>query len=274
VLKENPDIVWQKCTKCGRELPATLEFFSAKKTCKDGLNSYCKSCKSLEDRNYREKNADKISLQRREKYKQNPESFSERNKKQYQIHKEKRTKYDRNYYLKNKSKVQTRTKKYYQEHREEMSEKKKLYWNAHLDKMRDSQKIWNHKNKKKVDMYKQKYRTRRAEADFDFTFDDWEDCKDYFNQRCCYCGCKPKVLHKEHVIPLSKGGTTTVDNILPACGSCNSSKHDLNLKIWYRNQPFFNQLRYLKIRLFLISREITRKTADINVDGRNYSVGN
>jgi 5-methylcytosine-specific restriction endonuclease McrA len=35
----------------------------------------------------------------------------------------------------------------------------------------------------------------------------------------------------DHVIAINKGGTDTVDNMVPSCGSCNSSKSD---KILYK----------------------------------------
>ena len=31
---------------------------------------------------------------------------------------------------------------------------------------------------------------------------------------------------RDHVIPISKGGNNTKENIVPACGSCNSKKKD------------------------------------------------
>lgn len=40
---------------------------------------------------------------------------------------------------------------------------------------------------------------------------------------CSYCG-KPTATTSDHVVPYSKGGTTTLDNLTPACPSCNSSK--------------------------------------------------
>ena len=53
----------------------------------------------------------------------------------------------------------------------------------------------------------------------------WKKC-DTLLWTCHYCGC---VLDRttatmDHVVPLSKGGTNFLDNILPACRSCNSKK--------------------------------------------------
>lgn len=43
---------------------------------------------------------------------------------------------------------------------------------------------------------------------------------------CFYCK-EPKPLTVDHNIPLSRGGTDNIDNILPACRSCNSKKNNL-----------------------------------------------
>lgn len=45
---------------------------------------------------------------------------------------------------------------------------------------------------------------------------------------CRYCGRKaPEVaLHVDHVIPVSRGGPSTPDNLVAACIDCNSGKRD------------------------------------------------
>ncbi len=45
---------------------------------------------------------------------------------------------------------------------------------------------------------------------------------------CQYCGSK-KNLTLDHVIPRSKGGLHTWDNVVTACSSCNSRKGDKSL---------------------------------------------
>ena len=48
---------------------------------------------------------------------------------------------------------------------------------------------------------------------------------------CVYCG-STEPLTIDHVTPLSKGGTHTIDNLALACKSCNSSKNSNNLIYW------------------------------------------
>lgn len=52
--------------------------------------------------------------------------------------------------------------------------------------------------------------------------------------RCCaYCGAQSdKQPDPDHVIPLSRGGDNTIDNVLPACHPCNSQKRTLTIAEW------------------------------------------
>ena len=70
-----------------------------------------------------------------------------------------------------------------------------------------------------------------------YTIREWEAVKINYAYRCAYCGCKPKHLTKDHIIPLCKGGSNTIYNIIPACGRCNGRKginglHPLILPLW------------------------------------------
>lgn len=70
-------------------------------------------------------------------------------------------------------------------------------------------------------------RNRRAcekKAEGSFTAAEWKAlCKQYNNQ-CCYPGCDRTDLHADHVVPLSRGGRNTIDNIQPLCSHHNFRK--------------------------------------------------
>lgn len=48
---------------------------------------------------------------------------------------------------------------------------------------------------------------------------------------CAYCGSRPPlvVLHVDHVVPVSKGGTNAPENLVAACELCNQGKSNLPL---------------------------------------------
>lgn len=52
------------------------------------------------------------------------------------------------------------------------------------------------------------------------------------NFRCCYCGASPAKdpsveLHIDHIVPWSKGGETSLDNLQTLCSVCNLGKSNL-----------------------------------------------
>ena len=62
----------------------------------------------------------------------------------------------------------------------------------------------------------------------DLTAEQWAIILAAFKHCCAYCGKSEKQLEKaleqDHVTPLSKGGSHTASNIVPACRSCNAKK--------------------------------------------------
>lgn len=99
-------------------------------------------------------------------------------------------------------------------------------------------------------MAMQTRRSREAAVVSEFTIDEWRSCKKAFDNTCAYCGEK-KPLAQDHFIPVSKGGNYTADNIIPACQSCNSSKHDNDFEWWYRRHHAYSPEREAKIIEYL-----------------------
>lgn len=71
-----------------------------------------------------------------------------------------------------------------------------------------------------------RYRISRKNVEGSHTLEEWaQKCKEY-NYKCAYCGKIPKIISRDHVIPISKGGTDYISNLIPACRSCNSKKRN------------------------------------------------
>lgn len=59
-----------------------------------------------------------------------------------------------------------------------------------------------------------------------FTAKEWTALLTQYDEVCAYCGAQGP-LTADHRIPLSRGGRNVIENIIPACKSCNSRKHTM-----------------------------------------------
>ena len=58
-----------------------------------------------------------------------------------------------------------------------------------------------------------------------YTIDEWKAKLIEYDYRCAYCGeILLDDITADHVIPVSRGGSNIIDNIVPACRWCNSHK--------------------------------------------------
>ena len=96
-----------------------------------------------------------------------------------------------------------------------------------------------------------------------WTLEEWNSCLAYFDYKDAYTGEPLTTTEMEHVIPVSKGGTTYIYNIVPANGPTNRSKGKKDLFEWYSQQPYFSWERYLKICMWVIKNGGASK--DINI---------
>lgn len=68
------------------------------------------------------------------------------------------------------------------------------------------------------------------------------------NFECVYCGnSNRKLLTLDHVIPQSKGGPNTWDNLVTACKPCNGEKADLSLAEYGKPIPQPKRPHYLML---------------------------
>lgn len=63
------------------------------------------------------------------------------------------------------------------------------------------------------------------------TLKEWREILKHWKKRCAYCGSIVRVSI-DHKLAVSQGGDNVKENVVPACGSCNSSKLNHPLAEW------------------------------------------
>lgn len=124
------------------------------------------------------------------------------------------------YYLANREKILSRVKAWNEVHKGRIQ----AYRKANPDKTRDIAAAYRKANPDKMRHYATKRRARRSGNGGSHTLDELIEKFNSLGNVCYYCGRAGK-LTVDHNIPLSMGGTDNIDNILPACHSCNSKKN-------------------------------------------------
>jgi len=117
---------------------------------------------------------------------------------------------------------------------------------------------WDTENKDKIAEYGRNRRLHKTHTVTDY---QWNKCKEYFNNECAYCGLhindhyqkyagklRKTDFHKEHV---DDNGSNGLENCVPSCLVCNSSKHTADFEQWYssegRGKEVYSEERKLKI---------------------------
>jgi 5-methylcytosine-specific restriction endonuclease McrA len=93
-------------------------------------------------------------------------------------------------------------------------------------------------------------------VEHDLTAEQWEALQEAW-AGCAYCGATDRALQRDCVLALSRGGRYTLDNIVPACLSCNTSKCNSEVTGWLRRKRLEERsflLRHLEIRTALVLR--------------------
>ena len=245
------------CTVCKQEKPATLEYFAKQSRSKDGLQCKCKIC----NKKYREENKKQVAESKKQWYKENKERISkersEKDKKFRKEHKQEARLKDKiyrekhkeqikiisaRYYLKTKDKQAIYKKKYTEENKEKIAMRMKLYKENNLEKVRETKRKYQRTHKDIINKNTHNHRSRKRGLPSTLTTKQWNKIKLKFDNRCAYCG-RELPLAQEHFIPSSKGGEYSLNNIVPSCISCNSSKNNKDFFEWYKNYEFYSKER-------------------------------
>ena len=102
----------------------------------------------------------------------------------------------------------------------------RAYAAAHREEAAAKSRAWYHANKARAKLNSHARRARLAKTESSLTLAEWREILEVFDHRCAYCLRNDLPLSVEHVVAISRGGTHTADNVVPACLPCNLRKHD------------------------------------------------
>lgn len=112
---------------------------------------------------------------------------------------------------------------YYAENTESQREYRRRYRASHVEQQRAAERRRRAANPVAYAIRKAKRRTSERAGGY-MTAAIWAEILEWYGWRCAYCGASDVPLELDHVIPVSRGGETTRENIVPACGTCNKRK--------------------------------------------------
>lgn len=126
----------------------------------------------------------------------------------------------------NPERVRTSRAAYYASNAKKEREAAAAWQKANPERARSIKSAWHKANPNSTAQ-----RLRRYGVKPEMTAVQWREILVTNNHCCAYCGTAGPMT-KDHVIPLSRGGTDNKDNILPACNFCNCSKGAKPLLEW------------------------------------------
>jgi 5-methylcytosine-specific restriction endonuclease McrA len=175
-----------------------------------GLSSRCKEC----IRDYQKSHIDQINARRKEYYQENADRLRAQKRENTRKNPEPKKARDRQYRQENAERIKVYIRDY------------KRTNEAYQEKKRESYREYMRLHPEKSAEYFHNRRARELQASGSFTSREWKKLCKHYNYTCLRCGRRePQIkLTVDHVIPLSVGGTNSIDNIQPLCQSCNSSK--------------------------------------------------
>ena len=220
----NPECGWKPLIEFA---PARLLGFPVG----DGYKYRCRDCFRAQARAERAAKIDQYRTKERE--------YVEANKEHYQELK-------RAHQKANPEKYKESLSKYRETHSEEINTQTRERRQQNLEHYREIGRKSREKHAEERNKYSLEYRKlhpeksvaatnhRRAQklaSGGSHTEEEWQSLKAFYNFKCLRCEKQePEIkLTRDHVIPLTKSGTDSIDNVQPLCARCNSKKNNKHI---------------------------------------------
>lgn len=212
----------KKCPKCG-EIKEIEEFYKNNSR-KDGFSSYCKICSNENHSKYVEDNKEKLREYDKKQYWKSPDKHRENRRKSNIVNTESIKEKREIYYKNNKDMILQKNHEYYNKNKAYVNLRNKKYYCNNKDKF----------------IFKARERKNKLREVSDGSITEKSLYKIYELQKhkCAYCDCnlEESGKHLDHIIPISKGGSHTLNNVHYVCPTCNLSKNNKTEEEWLKKE--------------------------------------
>jgi len=148
----------------------------------------------------------------------------------------------RKYRANNSDKAQESVDKYRKANPEKIAKQKEAYRAS--GKFAQNTKRWREEHPEHLQAHAERERLRRFKKRTSnqegYTVEQVRARFSEFNNCCAYCKSKEN-LTIDHFIAIKNDGSDRLENLVPACFSCNSSKSSSNALEWYQKKNFYSQ---------------------------------
>lgn len=187
------DVETRKCSKC--KISKSFDSFAKHKGKPLGIRYTCKQCDANFSKKWKSENPN----------------------------------YQAEYYQKNKTQILLRMKTHRLENLDAKRRSARVYAQLNKEKMSKTNADWVRSNPEKNRA--KKARRRALEIQAQAFFISSKQIEKLYLQKCIYCGSAGPI-ELDHVIPISRGGSHSLGNLVSACRPCNRSKGNKMIMEW------------------------------------------
>lgn len=219
------------CITCGVEKPHTTEFFFAHSKMKSGLLNRCKPCHMEISARNKARRWEATKANDRARYLRNKESHLRANRERYESRREDVRARQAQYRLENLARIRAKDREYGQANAA-AARARATAWR--LENPERARALSREKRQARPEKYREYGRQaaarrrawklgamgRHTRAEFLLVLKE-------SGSKCAYCAVAltEMTATEDHVVALSQGGSDGIENIVPACSSCNNRKN-------------------------------------------------
>lgn len=200
----------------------------------DGYKSRCRDCFNAQARAERNANLEHYRTTKKKYSETNKDHYRELKRAHQKAHPENYAEALHKYRDNHREEINTKARERRQQNLEHYREIGRKSYERHAEERRKYSIEYFKEHPEKSIAATNRRRALKLAAEGSHTEEEWQELKAFYDYKCLCCGKRePEIkLTRDHVVPLTQGGSDSIDNIQPLCARCNSSK--TNKHIDYR----------------------------------------